>query len=199
MVRVAGWSALCAEMDRVKLGLKVHDRRGLWPHEPRRPPAPPERIADIATVTRCPVDPDYADFLRHADGWPGILQDIDLFGTRDFGTATGTGAYARAEESVRTIGAVARIERDRGFSRLVPIGASRDDIDVLVLHCNGEPDRRNPVSWLAAAEVDRYPTFTDFFLAMIAANEAEADFLARPRRPGPCSAPAGNRLRPLRR
>ncbi|AZK97316.1 MULTISPECIES: SMI1/KNR4 family protein [Streptomyces] len=192
---MAGWSVLCAEMDTVKRRLKAHDRRALWPHEPRRPPAPPERIAGIATVTLCPVDPDYAAFLRHADGWPGILQDIDLFGTRDFGTS----AYADAEESVRTIQEVARIERDRGFSRLVPIGASRDDIDVLVLHGNGKPDRRNPVSWFAGGEVERYPTFTDFFLAMIAANEAEADFLARPGRPGPCSATVGNRLRPLRR
>ncbi|WP_437103092.1 hypothetical protein [Streptomyces sp. enrichment culture] len=170
---MSDWVALFAEMETAKRRLAVSDRDGLWRHEPRRPPAAPERIAEITAVTRCPVDPEYADFLRHSDGWPAILQDIDLFGTADFGSA----AYGDAEELVRVIESEVEIERGEGFSRLIPIGASRTDIDVLVMPCAPEQNRLAEVIWLAGGEVERYRTFSEFFRGMIAENNAEADSL----------------------
>lgn len=125
-------------------------------------------------MTRCPVDREYADFLERADGWPAILQDIDLFGTPDFGSP----AFIEAEELVRVTADEVAIERREGFDRWIPIGASRTDIDLLVMPCVREPSRSAPVIWLAGAEIERYETFTDFFRAMIAANHAEADSLA---------------------
>lgn len=171
---MSDWSALLAEMETAKRRLAVRDRDGLWRHESRRPPAVPERIAEITTVTHCPVDPQYADFLRHADGWPAILQDIDLFGTADYGSD----AYMEAEELVRVIGDEADIRRGEGFSRLIPIGASRTDIDILVMPCMTEPKRPAETIWLAGGEVERYRTFSEFFRGMIAENHAEADALA---------------------
>ncbi|MFI5618560.1 hypothetical protein [Streptomyces sp. NPDC051567] len=96
---MSDWSALFAEMETAKRRLAVSDRDKLWRHEQRRLPAVPDRIAEIATVTHCSVDPEYTDFLLHADGWSAILQDIDPFGTADFDTD----AYAEAEELVRVI------------------------------------------------------------------------------------------------
>ncbi|EHY87326.1 hypothetical protein SacazDRAFT_00347 [Saccharomonospora azurea NA-128] len=171
---VSDWSALLAEMETAKRRLAAHDRDGLWRHESRRPPAAPERIAEIATVTHCPVDPEYADFLRHADGWPAVLQDIDLFGTGDYGSD----AYMEAEELVRVIEDEAEIKRGEGFSRLIPIGASRTDIDILVMPCMAESKRPAEIIWLAGGEVERYRTFSEFFRGMIAENHAEADALA---------------------
>lgn len=171
---VSDWSALIAEMETVKRRLAVSDRDGLWRHESRRPPAATEQIAEIATVTRCSVDREYSEFLLHANGWPAILQDIDLFGAADFGGA----AYIEAEELVRVIEDEVDIERGGDFSRLIPIGASRTDIDILVMPCAREQVRPAPVIWLAGGEIERYRTFSDFFRGMIAENLAEADSLA---------------------
>lgn len=168
------WSALFAEMETAKRRLAVSDRDGLWRHEAPRPPAAPERIAEITTVTHCSLDPEYADFLLHADGWPAILQDIDLFGTADFGTAV----YAEAEELVRVIEDEVEIERGTNASRLIPIGASRADIDILVMSRSEEPNRLAPVIWLAGGEIERYRTFSDFFRGMITENLGEAGSLA---------------------
>ncbi|RKN72694.1 SMI1/KNR4 family protein [Streptomyces klenkii] len=125
-------------------------------------------------VTHCPVDPEYANFLLHADGWPAILQDIDLFGTADFGTA----AYTEAEELVRVIEDELVIERGKNFSRLIPIGASQTDIDVLVMPCGKGSNQPAQVIWLAGGEIERYPSFSDFFRGMIYENITEADSLA---------------------
>lgn len=171
---VSDWSALFAEMETAKRRLAASDRDGLWRHEQRRPPAIPSRIAEIATVTHCSVDPEYADFLLHADGWSAILQDIDLFGTADFYTD----AYAEAEELVRVIEDEVEIEHGESFTRLIPIGASRTDIDILVMPCASDLKRPAPVIWLAGGEIERYRTFSDFFRGMIAENTAEADSLA---------------------
>ncbi|WP_455351356.1 SMI1/KNR4 family protein [Streptomyces sp. SYSU K217416] len=171
---MSDWLAPFAEMETAKRRLAVSDRDGLWRHESRRPPATPERIAEITTVTHCHLDPEYADFLLHADGWPAFLQDIDLFGTADFGTA----AYADAEELVRVIEDEVEIERRASHSRLIPIGASRTDIDILVMPCERELNRPAPVIWLAGGEIERYWTFSDFFRGMITENLAEADSLA---------------------
>ncbi|GLW12284.1 hypothetical protein Misp01_74120 [Microtetraspora sp. NBRC 13810] len=170
---VSDWSALFLEMEMAKRRLAISDRDGLWRNEPRRAPAAPERIAEITTVTHCTLDPEYVDFLLHADGWPAILQDIDLFGTADFGTT----AYADAEELVRVIENEVEIERGANISRLIPIGVSRADIDILVMPCERD-DRPAPVIWLAGGEIERYRTFSDFFRGMIIENLAEAASLA---------------------
>ncbi|AWI29476.1 hypothetical protein [Streptomyces tirandamycinicus] len=120
------------------------------------------------------MDPEYADFLLHADGWSATLQDIDLFGTADFSGV----AYAEAEELVRVIEDEVEIERGADFTRLIPIGASRTDIDIIVMPCAKGLSRSAPVIWLAGGEVERYRTFSDFFRGMIAENHAEADSMA---------------------
>lgn len=123
---------------------------------------------------RCPVDLEHADFLRHSDGWPAILQDIDLFGAAEFCDA----AYADAEELVRVVEDEMVIERGEGSSRFVPIGASRTGIDILVMPRIADRTRPAAVIWLAGGVVERYGTFSEFFRGMIAENHAEADALA---------------------
>ncbi|MCF6524441.1 hypothetical protein HOY81_15275 [Streptomyces sp. JJ36] len=118
------------------------------------------------------MDADHADFLRRADGWPAILQDIDLFGTAEFGTT----AYVEAEELVRVIEGEIDIRRG-GSSRLIPIGASRTDVDILVMPCGSGSRESAPVIWLAGGEVERYGSFPDFFRGMIEHNLAEANAL----------------------
>lgn len=171
---MSDWSALFAEIEAAKRRLAATDRDRLWRHESRRPPALPEKVEQIAAVTDCPVDPDYADFLRNADGWPAILQDIDLFGTSDFGTV----GYVEASELVSVIEEEAGAGDGEGLGRLIPVGASRSDIDIFAMPCLEVPDRLAPVIWFAGGEIERYRTFTDFFRGMIAENHAEAESLA---------------------
>ncbi|MEU7377344.1 hypothetical protein [Streptomyces albidoflavus] len=171
---MSDWPALVAEMQAVKNRLAVSDREGIWRHEPPRPPARPASIAEISAVTQCPLDVEYADFLLHADGWPAILQDIDLFGSVDFGTS----AYAQAEELVRVIEAEVDIGRGPCEGRLIPVGASRTDIDIFVVPCRMDSPSPSPVIWLAGGEIERYRSFSDFFRGMISENRSEADALA---------------------
>ncbi|WP_437019692.1 hypothetical protein [Streptomyces sp. enrichment culture] len=160
-------------METAKERLAVCDREGLWRHEPRRPPAPPEGITQIASVTSCSLDGEHSGFLAHADGWPAILQDIDLFGTADFGTAL----YAEAVELVRVIGDELELTQKGPDARVVPIGASRSDIDIIAMVCDREPRQPAAVVWLAGGVIERYASFSEFFRGMIAENLAEADAL----------------------
>ncbi|WP_200263467.1 hypothetical protein [Streptomyces sp. HSG2] len=140
------------------------------------------------------MDPEYADFLLHTDGWPAVLQDIDLFGTADFGGA----GYLEAAELVRVIAEETEIGTGGEFAHLIPIGASRTSIDIFAMPRTTGPHRTTPVIWLAGGEVERYRTFSDFFRSMITENLAEAESLepSLPALDPPCGErPSGGGIR----
>ncbi|GAA1933922.1 hypothetical protein GCM10009716_46310 [Streptomyces sodiiphilus] len=160
-------------MEAAKRCLAMNDGDGLWRQEPRQPPATPEQVAEIAMVTCCAVDPEYADFLLHSNGWPAILQDIDLFGTADFGTLP----YVEAKELLHIIETEGDVRLAANSSHLIPIGASRADIDIFAMSCASVPGRPAVVAWIAGGEIERYSSFREFFRGMIAENYAEAESL----------------------
>jgi hypothetical protein len=76
------WTNVIHEMVRAKRRVERSDREGLAPFAPPRAPADQSRLRLVAERAGGALDRQYAEFLRHADGWPGLLLPDDiLFGT----------------------------------------------------------------------------------------------------------------------
>ena len=94
---------------------------------------------------------DYKDFLRHANGWKGVLIASDLYRVED--------ANDQIREEIRDV------FDQRGISGgKVVIGAAADDLDVFLFS-------GNKVIWVASDVVEEFENFEQFFLSMIAYNE----------------------------
>ncbi len=103
----------------------------------------------------------YREFLKCANGWRSVLQNIDLFGSENF---------EFAEELLDTLNDV-RLVVECSRNELLPIGVSRLDGDVIAMSrsCSSKSGK---VFWLAGQLVDEFPNFQEFFLAMVDYNRA---------------------------
>jgi hypothetical protein len=164
----ADWKQRIAVMALVKQKLAEVDTEGLWEHRLPRVAASQERLREVEAHLGEALDPSYRDFLRHADGWPAFYQTVDLFGSDDL---LGGERFRHAEEMLgyaegEQLGA-------RGLRReLLPIAASPADLDLFVMTRRSSP-HPGTVIWLAGSEIDRYPSFDGYFLAMIDYNRTE--------------------------
>ena len=158
-------------MTAAKRLVKESDTENLWRHEPPRPSASQEALRTV-TERLGPIDRAYASFLSHADGWPAIMQDIDLFGSAEL---LGT-RFDEARELVAALEPETLTASGLDPDALVPIGASRTSIDIFVMP-QARGARLSPVVWIAGLEVERYVAFDDFFTGMIEHNLAEASDL----------------------
>jgi len=115
-----------------------------------------------------PLDPDYRAFLEHADGWPAFWQTVDVFGTRDLGGA----AFVAACEKLGFVESAVLEEVGVRREELLPIASTPVDLDLFVMT---RASTREPgiVLWLAGTEVDRFPGFREFFLAITDHNREE--------------------------
>ena len=164
----ADWKQRIAVMALVQRKLAELDTAGLWEHHLPRVAAPPERLDEVEAHLGEPLDSSYREFLRHADGWPSFYQTVDLFGTDDL---LGGDRFRHAEEML------SYIEQERVATRglrreLLPIAVSPVDLDLFVITRRSSA-RPGTVIWLAGSEIDRYPSFDEYFLAMIDYNRNE--------------------------
>jgi hypothetical protein len=118
---------------------------------------------------------EYRTFLLHANGWPAFYQTVDLLGADDL-----TGGK-RFEHAAEMLGYVEEgVLADAGLRRndLLPIAASPVDLDLFVIT---RPSSARPgvVIWLAGTEVDLFPSFSEYFLAMIDYNRLEVQELTQ--------------------
>ncbi|MFB7240487.1 SMI1/KNR4 family protein [Streptomyces sp. NPDC056269] len=153
--------------------VRASDTDELWRFEEPRPPADAERLREVAGALGHELDGAYVSFLLAADGWPALFQDVDVFGT---GELLGSPAMETARMLVDSMepDALTRSGLDR--AALLPIAASTTTIDFLVMPVTSG-DGPAPVIWIAGAEVERYPSFPDFFRHMIGMNLDEAEAL----------------------
>src|SRR5689334_282772 len=94
------WKAEIAKLVYVKQALAEVDINKLWPWHLPNPPATAEDIQACEKHVGFALDPMYAAFLRHADGWQGFYHAADLFGTRDL---VGGANSKRAQEGLSYI------------------------------------------------------------------------------------------------
>jgi hypothetical protein len=167
------WKQRIVQMVLVKQRLAALDTKGLWEHRLPALAATEAMVLAVEGHLGEPLDPGYRAFLLHADGWPAFFQTVDLFGSEDLvGGHRGRHAIEMlrdVEDAVLTGGGLRRDE-------LLPIAVSPVDLDLFVMTRQSAP-QPGIVIWLAGAEVDRFPTFDEYFLAMVDYNRREVQNL----------------------
>jgi hypothetical protein len=164
---MTNWKKELAVAQLVKQHLARVDRAGIWPFATPRPPATASALVEAETRIKTALDPNYREFLAVANGWPAFYQTVDLFGSDDLGQGP---AWARANQLLDSALPIRAGVRMIGRDQVVPIAASRDGSDVFVILRETQPGE---VVWIAEAVIQEFPTFDEFFLAMIDYNRQE--------------------------
>ncbi|MCX5653816.1 MAG: SMI1/KNR4 family protein [Planctomycetota bacterium] len=152
------------------------DIQGLWDYHLPRVAATERELTAVEAVIGHSLDPRYREFLSYANGWECFYQRVDLFGTRELcGGRLMNAAYMMLDE----IEPQAFREGPLAKSELFPIAVSSVDIDMFVITRPGGAHRPGVVIWLAGQEIDRFPTFDEFFLAMVDYNRLRYERLRR--------------------
>ena len=142
------------------------DKLKIWPYHLPEVAATDEQIFKAEKHLAHPIDPRYKAFLKRANGWPAFYQAVDLFGTDDL---IGGPRNENAEFILSFLddGILNKSQIKR--EELLPIAATRLDRDLFVIT---RPISKSPgnVIWFAGEEIDRFPNFDEFFLAMVEYN-----------------------------
>jgi hypothetical protein len=166
-VEPSDWKARIFDLARIKQELAESDAEGCGSGTCQRGTARSGRGAAGE-----PLDPAYRAFLRHAGGWRAFFQTVDLLGPDELG---GGRRHDLAREMLETIDDAAgtnhRLE-------LLPIGFSEVGRHVFGIGRAGS-SIPGTVAWLSGEEVDRWPSFDEFLLAMMDYNRADAEDLRR--------------------
>lgn len=164
----ADWQERINVMALVKQRLAQVDAEGLWEYHLPRAAASEERIQEVEAHLGEALDPSYRAFLRHADGWLAFYQTVDLFGSEEL---LGGERFQHAQEMLGYLEdeqpATAGLRNE-----LLPIAASPVDLDLFVMTRRSSP-RPGTVTWQAGSQIDQYPSFDEYFLAMIDYNRSE--------------------------
>ncbi|MED4531248.1 SMI1/KNR4 family protein [Metabacillus fastidiosus] len=167
------WTDMIAVMMSVKQEMQKYDKEKLWGYYLPETAAAESKITEAENCLGFFLDPYYKEFLKHANGWKGFSQTIDLFGTEEL---------CQSEDMKYANMILNAIENsvieESSFSRdqLLPIAATKTDKDLFVLTKWNKSSPRI-VIWFAGEEVERFDNFKQFFLAMIDYNKDDLDYL----------------------
>ena len=160
------WRTQLAIAYKVREAIHQVDRQGLWPFRLPRVAAPGERVLEVEEELGFALDEQHRQFLGHADGWECFYQAATLFGCPDLvSPAWQDRTRALADEVNLAVQQEAGVSMDATYV----IAASEQDVDVFLI---GRPDtaRQGEVFWVAGQLIDTYPSFDEFFLAMVDYN-----------------------------
>lgn len=152
------WPALIGEMVLIKQAAAEADTEGLWKHRLPAVAATEQQLRAAEHALGFGLDENHRGFLRHANGWPAMYHDVDLFGTEELASGAG-------EEMLGHLEPEALLEAGVDEADLLPIAASRDDLDLFLLATPSAPSP-GAVLWFAGGLIDRFPDFVEFFRAM---------------------------------
>jgi hypothetical protein len=151
------------------------DRQGLYQYHLPKVCASIDQVRACERALGFDLDKNHKDFLLHADGWDAFLQDTDLFGTSDFLRSR----RCRAAQGI--LDAYKRPAFDQIHvprSELYPIGGAQEDDDrSLFVMVKASFPSKSRVLWLTDYGVERFPSFSEFFVTMIAENFDEMEKL----------------------
>jgi hypothetical protein len=102
-----------------------------------------------------------------ANGWPHLVRDVDLFGIDDL---LGSERMLRGEDLLNAIEEFVFTDACLSRSEFIPIAASEHHMDTYAMAINNSGIPRGSIVWFQGREVERYPTFTDFYLAQVEYN-----------------------------
>ena len=151
------------------------DKLGIWQYYYPDLAATKEQLAAVEAHLGHGLDKDYRDFLLCANGWKGFTQTVNLFGTGDL---MGSSLMDYALEMLDVMDDAYPFSESAGFSKaeLLPIAATFEDRE---LHVMTRATSRQPgvVIWFSGQEIERYPDFKEYFLAMTDYNRLEIERL----------------------
>lgn len=148
----------------VRQALQEVDTTPLWQYDFPRVAATPTAVEKTEQALGFRLDEQYRQFLLRADGWEHFHQDVDLFGTPELLGGGHTPAAQEYLDSAVETGILASLGLDR--DSVLPVGATDQQSDLFLL-VRPPADRPGRVLWLAGEVIDEYPTFEEYFLAMV--------------------------------
>lgn len=141
------------------------DTQGLWRYSLPKVAASEQDLAQAEEILGHSLDARYRDFLSYANGWPGLLQDIDLFGTAELCGPP----MQRAQDILEAIDPAVWSESAIAVTDLLPLGLSSGHNDLFVV-IKPHSEKAGVVIWFAGYEIERFASFDEFFLAMVDYN-----------------------------
>jgi hypothetical protein len=166
------WKASITKIAYWKQIANENDALGALPWHLPRVAASPAKIADAERHMGVSFSLEYREFLTFADGWQGFCITTDLFGTQDFLSDRARCVLDRPDLQEFIA------EANLAAEFVVPVGASDVDMDVFLLISELSEDSPGEIIWIAGREIDRYPSFQQFFEAMVNYNARIAQQLA---------------------
>ncbi len=165
------WAERIVTLALVKQDLAKADKEQLWPYHLPSLAASKDELDAVESYLGFKLDKEYRAFLDMANGWKGFFQYIDLFGTTQLLGSPDMEYACGLLESIDD-----DVFRTIGFSRneFMAIASTRHDKDVFVISTS-RSTKPGIVIWLAGEEVERFESFTDFFLSMIDYNRQELE------------------------
>jgi SMI1/KNR4 family protein SUKH-1 len=166
---ISDWKQAIARCWLVKQEMMQLDHQKLYEYSLPRVAATEQEISYAEHCLGLPLDPRYRAFLLHANGWKGFLQQTDLFGTTEL---VGGPEHEAAQFTLSMLDEAALSKSRANRKELLPIAVSKVDRDLSAITVSGSacPGR---VVWYGGEQIDQFPTFDDYFLAMIDYNTLE--------------------------
>ena len=174
---VNDWQKEIGVMIYVKDAISKLDVDRVFKHHLPKVAASEDRIRAAETALGYALDERYVAFLRWANGWPGFFHHADLFGTEEL---CGSVQMESAKELISATASEVFESSGVRTDELLPIAVSSADLDLFVLM---KPNSAKPgmVIWFAGGEVQRFPNFDEFFLAMVDYNRLDYQSLKKDR------------------
>lgn len=166
---ISAWPRLIVKMVQAKSRLNEVDG-GFWPYNLPAVAATEGEVsrveAEIGSLPR-----DYRSFLKHANGWRGLFQEVDMLSCSQLIESEHLRMFRSMYEGTLTE------EEWRGIglshNSLIPIGVSLRDRDVFVIDKRRSTSEAASVVWLAGEVIDQWSDFISFFESMIEYNRRE--------------------------
>ncbi len=173
MTSTKEWRDRIAEMAIIKQAVAEADNEGLWEYRLPHVGATESQLRAVEEHLGEPLDPSYREFLECAGGWPAFLQTVDLFGPEEL---LGNERFRHAQEMVGYLEDEVLKKSPVSKEDLLPIAASPVDRHLFVM-TRKSASKPGVVIWFDGDEVDRFPSFDEFFLAMMDYNREEIQAL----------------------
>jgi hypothetical protein len=170
--KLKDWKDRIAVMFLVQNEVQRLDKLGIWQYYYPELAATEEQLAVTEAYLGHSIDKNYRDFLLCANGWKCFTQSVNLFGTGDL---MGSDLMDYAMTMLGILDDENVLEAS-GFTKeeLLPIAATFDDRE---LHVMTRTTSQQPglVIWFSGEEIDRFPNFEEYFLAMTDYNRLEIE------------------------
>lgn len=166
------WRPRIVDLVLIKQRIDELDAQGIWQYTLPRVAATEDTLRFAEAALGEPLDRQYREFLGFAAGWPCFYQYVDLFGPEELIGPRQQAAMAKVATMVEPDDA----QRGLVLEDLLVIADNPTDRDVFVMMRPRSP-LAGSVVWLAGGEIDRFPSFEEYFLAMMDYNRREVDDL----------------------